>query len=79
MSKDTTEQLKKQIRFMSKWCTTCSGIISSNQNKSNISDFSNNCHSHVARALNKCNYQGRSNYTMIGVWWLTITQSKYVR
>eukprot|EP00347_Sterkiella_histriomuscorum_P022121 403331607 len=40
--------------------------------------FCNNCHSHVARVLNKYNYQGRSNHTMIGVWWLTITRSKYV-
>jgi len=38
----------------------------------------NNCHSHVARALNKYQYRGRSDYTMIDVWWLTITQSKYV-
>lgn len=28
--------------------------------------YSNNCHSHVARALNKYNYNGKSNYTMIG-------------
>jgi len=38
----------------------------------------NNCHSHVARAMNKYQYRGRTNYTMIDVWWLTITQSHYV-
>jgi len=38
----------------------------------------NNCHSHVACALNKYNYRGRSDYTMVSVWWMTITQSKYV-
>ena len=31
-----------------------------------------NCHSHVARALNNFNYRGRSNYTMIDVWWMLI-------
>jgi transmembrane protein 222 len=38
----------------------------------------NNCHSHVARAMNKYQYRGRTDYTMIDVWWLTITQSRYV-
>ena len=38
----------------------------------------NNCHSHVARVLNKYQYRGKSNYTMVDVWWLTISQSKYV-
>lgn len=38
----------------------------------------NNCHSHVACALNKYQYKGRDNYTMVDVWWLTITRSKYV-
>jgi hypothetical protein len=32
----------------------------------------------VARALNKFNYQGRSNYTMIDVWWMTVSKSHYV-
>lgn len=41
--------------------------------------YSNNCHSHVARALNKYNYNGRSNYTMIDVWLMTVLKSKYVR
>ena len=38
----------------------------------------NNCHSHVARAMNKYQYRGRSDYTMIDVWWLTVSQSHYV-
>jgi hypothetical protein len=41
--------------------------------------YSNNCHSHVARALNKYGYNGKTNHTMIDVWWLMCTQSKYVR
>ncbi|TNV73986.1 hypothetical protein FGO68_gene16080 [Halteria grandinella] len=38
----------------------------------------NNCHSHVACTLNKYNYRSRSNYTMVDVWWMTVSQSKYV-
>lgn len=37
-----------------------------------------NCHSHVAHVLNSHNYMGRSNWTMIGVWWLLITSGSYV-
>ena len=37
-----------------------------------------NCHSHVAKALSRCMYQGKDKYTMVDVWWLTVTQSKYV-
>ena len=40
--------------------------------------FCDNCHSHVARVLNNLEYRGRSNYTMIDVWWMCITQSTYV-
>jgi transmembrane protein 222 len=38
----------------------------------------NNCHSHVARALNKYQYRGRDDYTMVDVWWMCCTQSRYV-
>ena len=31
-----------------------------------------NCHSHVANALNHLKYKGRDNYTMIDVWWMCI-------
>ena len=37
-----------------------------------------NCHSHVANALNHLKYKGRDNYTMIDVWWMCIWQGKYV-
>jgi hypothetical protein len=37
-----------------------------------------NCHSHVAKALNNFNYQGRSNYTMINVWFMLICKGRYV-
>ena len=40
--------------------------------------FCNNCHSHAARAMNEYQYRGRTNYTMIDVWWLTVSQSHYV-
>ena len=32
-----------------------------------------NCHSHVAKALNKYQFNGKTNHTMIDVWWLTIS------
>ena len=37
-----------------------------------------NCHSHVARALNNHKYRGKDNWTMVSVWWLLVTESKYV-
>ena len=37
-----------------------------------------NCHSHVARVLNNHRYMGKENWTMISVWWLLITDGKYV-
>lgn len=37
-----------------------------------------NCHSHVACALNHFKYNGKENYTMVSVWWMINTQSKYV-
>ncbi len=40
--------------------------------------FCNNCHSHVANALNNMNYQNRNNYNMISIWWMCLTKSKYV-
>ena len=40
--------------------------------------FCDNCHSHVARVLNNLKYKGRSNYTMIDVWWMCMVNSKYV-
>lgn len=40
--------------------------------------FCDNCHSHVACALNKFKYNGKENYSMIDVWWMCSTRSKYV-
>ena len=37
-----------------------------------------NCHSHVARVLNNLKYKGRTNYTMIDVWWMCIWGSKWL-
>ena len=37
-----------------------------------------NCHSHVANALNNFKYLGKENWTMISVFWLLITSGKYV-
>jgi len=37
-----------------------------------------NCHSHVARALNNHKFRGKENWTMISVWWLIMTEGKYV-
>merc|ERR1712196_703748 len=38
----------------------------------------NNCHNHVAQVLNYLNYEGKSNYTMVHIWWMRITRSIYV-
>ena len=40
--------------------------------------FCDNCHSHVACALNHFSYRGKSNYTMVHVWWMLIVKGKYV-
>ena len=37
-----------------------------------------NCHSHVARVLNNYKYNGKENWNMVSVWWLSITHSRYV-
>lgn len=39
--------------------------------------FTNNCHSHVARALNILNFEGK-HWDMVRVWWICCTRSKYV-
>lgn len=38
----------------------------------------NNCHSFVAYVLNKYKYKERGNYTMLSIWWLCSTKSKYI-
>ncbi len=37
-----------------------------------------NCHSHVACALNNFKYKGSASHSMISIWLLTICQSKYL-
>ena len=32
----------------------------------------------MARVLNNLKYKGKENYTMIDVWWMCLTQSRYV-
>ena len=40
--------------------------------------FLNNCHSFVARCLNHLKYKGKTNYTMIHVWWMFLIRGRYV-
>eukprot|EP01016_Furgasonia_blochmanni_P015042 TRINITY_DN1808_c0_g2_i2.p1 TRINITY_DN1808_c0_g2~~TRINITY_DN1808_c0_g2_i2.p1 ORF type:complete len:257 (+),score=29.94 TRINITY_DN1808_c0_g2_i2:118-888(+) len=40
--------------------------------------FCNNCHSHVAAALNAMAYKGKTNWNMISIWWLCIWKSHYI-
>ena len=47
-------------------------------NKMDYNFFCNNCHSFIANALNKLKYQGRSDYTMVDVWWMLCTRTKYL-
>ncbi len=43
-----------------------------------VSKKSNNCHSHVATALNRMKYKGKTNWNMVDVWLMTVLKSKYV-
>ena len=38
----------------------------------------NNCHSYVARCLNRLKYKGKTNYTMIHIWWLFVVKGKFL-
>ena len=38
----------------------------------------NNCHSFVARCLNKLKYKGKTNYTMVHVWWMFCIKGKFL-
>ncbi|KAL4475588.1 hypothetical protein ABPG72_009277 [Tetrahymena utriculariae] len=40
--------------------------------------FCNNCHSHVADALNNMGYLGKTNWNMVSVWFICLWSSKYV-
>ena len=38
----------------------------------------NNCHSFIARCLNRLKYKGKTNYTMIHVWWMLCIKSRFL-
>ena len=38
----------------------------------------NNCHSFIARCLNRLRYKGKTNYTMIHIWWMLIIKGKFI-
>ena len=38
----------------------------------------NNCHSYVARCLNKLKYKGKTSYTMLHVWWIFCIKGKFL-
>ena len=38
----------------------------------------NNCHSYVARCLNKLKYKGKTGYTMIHIWWMLCIKGKFL-
>ena len=47
-------------------------------NKKNYDFFTNNCHSFIAKVLNKLKYKGKNNYNMVDIWWMFSTKSKYL-
>ncbi len=55
--------------------------IEKGDNKYNMEEHNlcmNNCHSHVAYILNQFKFKGKSNYTMVHIWWLLIMRGKYI-
>ena len=44
----------------------------------NYSFLRNNCHSFVAKCLNILKYKGKSNYTMVDVWWMCTYHGKFI-
>ncbi|CAD8133218.1 unnamed protein product [Paramecium pentaurelia] len=40
--------------------------------------FTNNCHSHVAKALNIMKYKGKQSFTMFHIWLMLIVSGQYV-
>ena len=38
----------------------------------------NNCHSYVARCLNKLKYKGKTSYTMVHVWFMLCIKSRFL-
>mmetsp|Transcript_6528 Transcript_6528/g.11433 ORF Transcript_6528/g.11433 Transcript_6528/m.11433 type:complete len:167 (+) Transcript_6528:27-527(+) len=43
----------------------------------NYNIFTNNCHSHIARAFNLLSLEGK-HWNMVKVWWVLSSRSKYV-
>lgn len=39
---------------------------------------SNNCHHHVADALSSMKYEGKEEWSQMGVEWMLLTKSEYV-
>jgi hypothetical protein len=37
----------------------------------------NNCHHHVAEALNSMAYRGRRDWSQVSVWWLCLAEGRY--
>ena len=60
-----------------KW-DECIDKIVSKFRRENYSFFCNNCHSFCFEVLNEIKYNGKSNYGMIGVWWLIVKKGKYL-
>ena len=55
--------------------------IEKGDNKYNMEEHNlciNNCHSHVAYVLNQIKYKGRTNYTMVDIWWMLIYKGRYI-
>ena len=44
----------------------------------NYSFCFNNCHSFVARCLNKLKYKGKTNYMMLHIWWIFCIKGKFL-
>ncbi|CBZ53325.1 hypothetical protein NCLIV_031120 [Neospora caninum Liverpool] len=40
--------------------------------------FCNNCHHHVAEALNHMAYKGRRNWTQFDVWWQLVIHGSFL-
>ena len=60
-----------------KWDESIDKIVSKFR-KEEYNFFCNNCHSFCFEVLNEIKYNGKSNYGMIGVWWLIVKKGKYL-
>ena len=60
-----------------KWDESIDKIVSKFR-KEEYNFFCNNCHSFCFEVLNEIKYNGKCNYSMIGVWWLIVKKGKYL-